>query len=69
MAQMWEYLDSELGEFDAERISRHLRDCSHCMSEYDIDMVMKKVLRRGCAEHAPDELRVRIRQLTIQPEG
>lgn len=65
LARLWAYLDSELGELDAAQVRSHLDDCAGCLSEYQVETVLKRVLRRGCTEHAPQELRLRIyRQLT-----
>ena len=57
---IYAYLDSELGVADATRMREHLRDCSPCLDEYDVEQVIKAVVRRSCAETAPVELRIRI---------
>jgi len=62
LAHLWEYLDAELADLDAGLVRRHLDECSGCLSEYQIEVVLKRVVRRGCAEHAPESLRVRIHQ-------
>jgi len=68
LAQLWAYLDSELGDLDATRVRQHLDACAGCLSEYQVEVVLKKVLRRGCAEQAPQELRLRIHErLTWRP--
>ncbi|MCL2454705.1 MAG: mycothiol system anti-sigma-R factor [Micrococcales bacterium] len=65
LAQLWAYLDSELEELDAVRVRRHLDDCSGCLGEYELEVVMKRVLRRGCVERAPQALRLRIREQIV----
>ena len=64
--RLWEYLDAELGALDAETVRMHLAECEGCLQEYDVDVVVKTLVRRGCQESAPDSLRLRIHeQLTV----
>ena len=43
------------------RSSQHLDECGPCLSQYDLDLVLKALVRRSCAcECAPEELRTRI---------
>ncbi len=64
--RLWEYLDAELGAPDAETVRAHLAECQGCLEEYDVDVVVKTIVRRGCQEAAPESLRVRIHeQLTV----
>ena len=37
-----------------------------CLEEYDVDVVVKTLVRRGCQEAAPEGLRLKIHeQLTV----
>jgi mycothiol system anti-sigma-R factor len=64
--RLWEYLDSELPELDAQTVRTHLAECQGCLEEYDVDVVVKHLVKRGCQEVAPEALRVRIHeQLTV----
>jgi mycothiol system anti-sigma-R factor len=59
--QMFTYLDGELGEPDLHLVREHLTECAPCMSEADVDTVVKKLIHRaGGGELAPDQLRERI---------
>lgn len=67
------FLDHELNDraLTYAEIEAHLHECSPCLSEYDLERVVKEVLARSCAcEHAPDELRIRvlarIREVRVQ---
>ncbi|MCL2423272.1 MAG: mycothiol system anti-sigma-R factor [Micrococcales bacterium] len=62
LARLWAYLDSELGELDAAQVQAHLDDCEGCLGEYEVEVVLRRVLRRGCTERAPETLRLRISQ-------
>jgi mycothiol system anti-sigma-R factor len=59
--RVYEYLDGELDQQDLAAIRRHLEECRPCLSQFDIDLAMKSLLRRSCTcEPAPQELRDRI---------
>ncbi|WP_227424629.1 mycothiol system anti-sigma-R factor [Pengzhenrongella sicca] len=60
------FLDAEVDDADGDRIRAHLADCEPCLTEYDVEDHIKKLVRRSCRESAPVELHVRIRtQLTV----
>jgi len=64
--RLWEYLDAELPDLDAATVRSHLAECQGCLEEYDVDVVVKHLVKRGCQEVAPEALRVRIHeQLTV----
>ena len=42
-------------------IREHLDDCGPCLRQYDLDVVLKALVRRSCGcEQAPADLRERI---------
>ena len=50
-----------VGPIDIEKIREHLDDCGPCLEQYDLDVVLKALVRRSCGcESAPIELRERI---------
>jgi anti-sigma factor (TIGR02949 family) len=61
--ELWAYLDSELQADEAERVRAHLQACGGCLEEHDVELVVKKLVRRCYSqeEAAPDELRAKIR--------
>ena len=66
LERLWEYLDAELDALDSDVVRAHLAECQGCLDEYDVEVVVKNLVRRGCQETAPDTLRVRIHeQLTV----
>lgn len=66
LSRLFEFLDSEIPEADCDRIRQHLADCEPCLTEYDIEDHLKRLVRRSCSDSAPVELHVRIRQqLTV----
>nr|WP_100348353.1 mycothiol system anti-sigma-R factor [Luteimicrobium subarcticum] len=66
VGHLYEYLDSEMTPEDAERMRAHLAHCSPCLAELGLDELVRQVLRRSCADKAPEGLRARVRaQLTV----
>lgn len=70
--QLDSFLDRELNDraVTYEEIEAHLVDCKTCLSEYDLERVVKDVVARSCAcEHAPEKLReqilTRIREVRV----
>lgn len=62
VAELWAYLDSELEPIEAERVKEHLESCDGCLGEHDVELVVKKLVKR-CWEQdeaAPADLRARI---------
>lgn len=66
LGRLFEYLDAELGAPDAVLVRQHLEECAPCLDEYDVEVVVKNLVRRCCQESAPEDLRLRIHaQLTL----
>lgn len=67
VARLWEYVDSELEVLDRQRVEEHLAECTPCLHEEQLEVVMKALVRRCCEkEQAPAELRLRIHeQITV----
>ncbi|PSL06652.1 mycothiol system anti-sigma-R factor [Haloactinopolyspora alba] len=62
--RVYDFLDQELDSrtLTYDEIKAHLEQCRPCMSTYDIERVIREALARSCGcEHAPDELKSRIR--------
>ena len=62
---LFEYLDSEMTEQDAEKMRTHVAECSPCLAELGIDEMVKRLLRRSCTEQAPEYLRTRIHEQIV----
>ena len=56
--RLYAYIDGELTAEQYEEIKAHLLDCPPCLTEYEHDMLLKKLIKRACAcEQAPEQLR------------
>lgn len=62
LANLYLYLDRELDPAGIERIRVHLHEekCWECLSEHDVDALIKKLVCRCSRDQAPDELRQKI---------
>ncbi|HEY3534491.1 MAG TPA: mycothiol system anti-sigma-R factor [Pedococcus sp.] len=59
--RVYEYLDGEMTASDTHKIRQHLDECAPCLKEYDLDQVVKAVVKRSCeCEEAPLALRTQI---------
>jgi mycothiol system anti-sigma-R factor len=61
LTRVYEYLDGELDTRAVDKIQQHLEECGPCLSEFDLDIALKALVRRSCGgDCAPEELRLRI---------
>ena len=61
LLQAYDYLDGEMDPQDCAKIREHLAKCGPCLKEYDIDQMLKTLVRRSCGgEAAPMQLRKQI---------
>ena len=74
LQRVYEFLDGEMTPNDVAKIREHLDECAPCLTEYDLDVALKALIRRSCGcEAAPDALRskimIRITELRVQLDG
>ena len=63
LAEVWLFLDHECDQARRALLAQHLDECGPCLAEYGIDEKLKKLLASKCGgEHAPDELKNRLRR-------
>jgi mycothiol system anti-sigma-R factor len=61
--RVFEYLDGEMGSDDSAKIAAHLAHCAACLQQYDLDTMVKALVKRSCPpESAPTHLRAMIVQ-------
>lgn len=67
LLRVFEYLDGEMAEADHAAVRAHLDACAECLRQYDLDQMVKSVVKRSCRpEPAPLHLRATIVQrLTV----
>lgn len=60
IVRLYEYLDGALSLDDLTEVKGHLEHCEECAHEYDLECIIRSVVRRSCQEVAPETLKQRI---------
>ncbi|MGJ9402462.1 mycothiol system anti-sigma-R factor [Arthrobacter sp. KK5.5] len=60
IVRLYEYLDGALSLEDLNEVKDHLEHCKECAHEYDLECIIRSVVRRSCQEVAPQTLKSRI---------
>lgn len=60
LKSIYESLDGALSCQDLEDLNNHLSGCEHCAREYDLECVIRSVVKRTCCESAPSDLKTKI---------
>jgi anti-sigma factor (TIGR02949 family) len=60
MQRIYEYLDGALTKKDIAEIKAHLASCSECSEEYDLECLIRTMVKRSCTEAAPENLKTSI---------
>lgn len=61
-------MDRELPQHELDRLETHLAHCLPCAGRRDFESQLRAVVRERCADQAPDELVMRIRQRLELPQ-
>lgn len=60
LERLYLFLDHEIDDASCEEIQAHIDSCSTCLTQYDLERVVKKLVSRSCSEVAPEPLRERV---------
>ncbi|MFW0108635.1 mycothiol system anti-sigma-R factor [Rothia sp. P6271] len=60
LTRIYEYLDGALSCEDLQELQNHLAECHDCAQEYDLECVIRSVVKRSCRQSAPSDLKARI---------
>ena len=59
--RLYSYLDGEIDAEFHQRIQLHLSECAPCLSEFEIEQVLKALVKRSCSDrNCSEEIRSRI---------
>jgi mycothiol system anti-sigma-R factor len=61
--RVFEYLDGEMEPADQGKIAAHLAHCVECLRQYDVDTMVKAMVKRSCA---PEPAPARLRMMVVQ---
>jgi mycothiol system anti-sigma-R factor len=71
--RLYLFLDHEIDSASCAEIQQHIEACSSCLSEYDVERIVKSLVHRSCAERAPETLvqkvQFAIRTVEVQYEA
>ncbi|HUS22730.1 MAG TPA: mycothiol system anti-sigma-R factor [Aeromicrobium sp.] len=71
--RLYLFLDKEIDSASCEEIEQHIEACSSCLTEYDVERIVKSLVHRSCAERAPETLvqkvQFAIRTVEVQYEA
>ena len=65
LAELEAYLDGELPEASLRQIREHLRACWPCTDRATFEEQLRVLVRKGCVDHAPPDLVVRVRRRLV----
>lgn len=60
LENLYLFLDRELAEGDWDAVHAHIADCAPCLSQFDVERIVKELVARSCREKAPDVLRAKV---------
>mgnify|MGYP001416595571 CR=1 FL=1 len=60
LAKLYEFIDHEIDTASCDQIESHLESCADCLTEFQMEQVVKMIVSRSCTETAPAPLRERV---------
>lgn len=60
LEKLYLFIDSEIDQASGQEIQSHIDSCQDCLTEYDLERVVKTLVSRSCSEVAPEPLRTRV---------
>jgi mycothiol system anti-sigma-R factor len=70
LENLYLFIDHEIDTASSAEIQMHIDECTTCLTEYDLERVVKSLVSRSCSEVAPDPLRQKvllsIREVQVQ---
>lgn len=58
--RLFELVDQEISNEDWHRLMHHVQNCAECTHSVKMEVVVRKLVRRGCVQEAPSALRERL---------
>ncbi|MDQ3155475.1 MAG: mycothiol system anti-sigma-R factor [Actinomycetota bacterium] len=60
LEKLYLFIDHEMDDASCDEIEAHIKSCSPCLDEYDLERVVKTLVARSCHEVAPEPLRAKV---------
>ena len=58
--RLYEFVDRELSPEEVAQVQRHLEECPPCLQHFQLEVSVRRLVRRACCETAPESLKARI---------
>jgi mycothiol system anti-sigma-R factor len=60
LENLYLFIDREIDTASEAEIRTHIDECTSCLTEYDLERVVKSLVSRSCSEVAPEPLREKV---------
>ena len=60
LENLYLFIDQEIDTASCAEIQSHIDGCTACLTEYDLERVVKSLVSRSCSEIAPEPLREKV---------
>jgi mycothiol system anti-sigma-R factor len=60
LENLYLFIDEEIDTASSAEIQSHIDECTDCLSEHDLERVVKSLVSRSCSEVAPEPLRDKV---------
>ena len=60
LENLYLFIDQEIDTASCAEIQTHIDECTTCLSEYDLERVVKSLVAKSCSEVAPEPLREKV---------
>ncbi|MDO5025468.1 MAG: hypothetical protein Q4E03_02990 [Trueperella sp.] len=67
--KIFELVDREIPTKQVHQMLKHSMECEYCRGRVERELAMRRIIRRGCCEQAPESLRMRIMEIVTHYEA
>jgi mycothiol system anti-sigma-R factor len=67
LAELYTYLDGEVGAVERSAVEAHLDRCSDCLEAFEFHHELRRLIAETCQRDVPDHLRARILDALARP--
>ena len=60
LENLYLFIDQEIDTASCAEIQTHIDECTPCLSEFELERVVKSLVSRSCSEVAPEVLREKV---------
>ncbi|MCW2831983.1 MAG: rsrA [Aeromicrobium sp.] len=60
LENLYLFIDQEIDTASCAEIQSHIDECTTCLTEYDLERLVKSLVSRSCSEVAPEPLRDKV---------